>query len=405
MKQVKLKIMLSFTGILLGVVMLVSASYAWFTVSVTPEIQRLVITVTPSGKEVPFELSIDYAQKNYNQEEATWVTELHLDQLVENYTLRPISTVDGIHWYLPKFSADGNVNGFWQLPNNRMSVWANNPDPQDNYMVYADVYVRTRNTDAAQEMILSNPISKPGAGEQHYANYVLWDPVWTDEGTLKTNDAMASVRIGFLYTPLEEAVNAEGVKTVTEGSSGSFYIYEPNADMRSSDFEEYAAATGYSEMAEQIYVLEQEDVSNKVNQYAGTFADHNRYYATKAPKYISATEYQLVNVAQTLGERLIVQKTSSWNQQALDALNGAKLTSKAIGSIGDFCSVNSGTGALTPVATTSREAMTTVHHETIQKMRIFIWIEGQDIDCWNQIAGGNIYANLEFMGRATGSTQ
>jgi len=89
----------------------------------------------------------------------------------------------------------------------------------------------------------------------------------------------------------------------------------------------------------------------------------------------------------------------------LAALNGAKPTSRAIGNIGDFCSVDLGTGELTPVATTSREAMTTVHHETIQKMRIFIWIEGQDIDCWNQIAGGNIYANLEFMGRAAGSTQ
>ena len=35
----------------------------------------------------------------------------------------------------------------------------------------------------------------------------------------------------------------------------------------------------------------------------------------------------------------------------------------------------------------------------ITKMRVYMWIEGQDVDCWNQIASGRVYANLEFYGR------
>lgn len=399
MKQLKLKIMMACAGILLGVIMLASASYAWLTVSVTPEIQRLVISVTPSGQEYPFELSIDYGEKlKANQaDQATWTTELHLDDVVKNYTLQPISTVDGIHWYLPKYSADGNVKGFWEAD---LAKCANKANSSDNYLVYVDVWVRTRDKDP-QEMLLSNPVSTT-AGEEYYANYVLWNPKWdADTGQWLQNDAMTTVRIGFMYTPLDEKGNPAG--------SSSFSIYEPNGNMRSSRFAEYLATLKTDTSIDEE---ELDQLTGRIYSYTGgtnytakqydeTFTD--QYYSTLAPKYVSDGVYELVDVTQLLKNNLIVQTKSSWNTARLSP--SAKINSDAIGTIGNFCRVEvdesgKATGTLTPIDTNGRREMTTVTKGTIQKMRIYIWLEGQDIDCWNQTADGNIYANLEFLGRA-----
>lgn len=407
MKQLKFKIVMSVAGILLGITMIASASYAWLTVSVTPEIQRLVITVTPSGKEVPFEFSINYDDVGFNEEAATWTTELHLNEQDQNgkpkkYTLQPISTIDGTHWYLPKYSADGNVKGFWQLPNDRMSAWANKPNTKDNYLYYVDVYVRTRNKDKAQEMIISNPIiNNLSAGEHHFASYVLWDPEWVENAdgttTIKDNDAMASVRVGFQYTTLD----TDGK---TEKSTGPFFIYEPNADMRSQDFMAFLnGQAGASQMQDQIYVYNgTEKEADIVKEYQDNYKE-GEYYPTYVPKYDSTApeKYKLVNVNTELGNRLVAQEKSSWDTSKL--VQGQTPTSDAIktGTIGELCIVEG--GELKPTATTSRKELTTVTHGTIQKMRLFIWIEGQDIDCWNQVADGNLYVNLEFMGRGGAS--
>lgn len=32
------------------------------------------------------------------------------------------------------------------------------------------------------------------------------------------------------------------------------------------------------------------------------------------------------------------------------------------------------------------------------KIRLFVWVEGQDVDCWNDIAAGSVQINLEFAG-------
>lgn len=403
MKQLKMKIIMSITGILLAVTMIASASYAWLTISVTPEIQRITITVTPNGKEVPFELSIDYDDVKYVEEDATWMTELHLDVEMADYNLRPISTVDGKHWYLPKFSADGNVIDFREVPLDKVANKTKTQEAEtaaENYLVYADVYVRTRNRDKNQDMILSNPVLKNiSAGENHFGNYVLWEPEWVD-GKLVDNDAMASVRIGFQYTDL----NADG--TEKSGQPDNFYIFEPNADMRSTDFGQYLKdtvniANGVEEMTDQIYVKKNaSDTQHQVGQYAANFANNKQYYATWAPKYVSAGSCELVNVASVLGQRLVVQETSSW----MDGLQeNQTITSRSIKHIGTLHHAGAGDSFTNIPDTSSREELTTVEYGTIQKMRIFIWIEGQDIDCWNQVAGGNIYANFEVMGRAAGS--
>ena len=75
-----------------------------------------------------------------------------------------------------------------------------------------------------------------------------------------------------------------------------------------------------------------------------------------------------------------------------------KTTSKNIEKIGSLCKITESV-KLQEEDTTARKEFTTVSYNSIQKMRIYVWIEGQDVDCWNHIADGNLYLNLEFMGR------
>lgn len=387
MKHIRMKLWMSVSGVLLGVVMIMSASYAWFTISTTPELKRIEISVTPSGKEVPFELSLDYADVEYKQDEATWTTVLHLTDEDVNYKLKPVSTVDGINWYLPKFSAKGDVTGFWQLPNNEMAKWANKSGTDDNYLYYVDVYVRTRNQDKAQEMVLSNPINVTDS-EQYFANYVLWDPVWDNENQKWIeNDAMASVRVGFQYTTLDAEGNSVNV--------GPFFIYEPNADMRSDDFTKYLnGVTGANQMADQTYIYNNGN-PEKVKSYT---SKSTGYYPTYVPKK-DGDGYQMVAVHEELGNRLVAQNTSSWKLDSFKT--DEKVTSKNIETIGSLCKITqSGSNLnLQQEDALTRKEFTTVSFNSIQKMRIYVWIEGQDVDCWNHIANGNLYVNLEFMGR------
>lgn len=380
MKKVSLKLIVSISGILLAVTMLLGASYAWLTVSVTPEVRGLVIQIVPTGKEVPFELSIDY---DTAKENATWTTQLHLTDLIKNYTLRPISTADGEHWYLPRYNARGDINGFWEVD---LADCANRANTEDNYLVYTDVWVRTRNEHTPQDMLLSYPISKVGDTENYYGSYVLWEPTWDEEGKLQQNDAMASLRIGFRF--MEED---------TQGSSlGKFYVYEPNADMRSDDFGETLQVEPHSQMGELTYIYTDPNFKNLVNKYQTSYTE-GTYYSTLVPQYkADAPEgWTLVDLREQLGSRLITQKTSSWAEDTLK--NGQKITSRNIDTIGKFGTFQAD-GSFAELAPVNGEALTTVTYGKVQKMRVYIWLEGQDIDCWNQIVEGNIYANLEFMG-------
>lgn len=387
MRRINSKLIMSVCGILLGVTMLVTASYAWLTVSVKPELRGLVIQIIPNGKEIPFEFSINY--DGTDPDSATWTTELHLDELTEEMVLRPISTVDGVNWYLPRYSAAGDVNGFWKADLD----YCANADPDSNYLVYADVWVRTRNENLDQEMVLSKPSLKQGGGynimasEKFYGSYALWEPMKKD-GAWVENDAMASLRVGLLFT--EEGSN----------SGSGFYIYEPNADMRSTDFVSWLAGTPDADQMKDLeYTYTQEDsgqAANIVEEYETRYKPEDKpgkYYPTWVPKSTGGDNWTLVNVNETLGNRVIAQKTSKWN---MDKLTENNLDSEAIGTIGALCKVKAD-GSLEEMATSN--TMTTVEYETIQKMRIFIWLEGQDVDCWNQIAEGNLYVNLEFMGR------
>lgn len=427
MNQIKMKLILSLSGILLGLTMIAGASYAWFSISVKPEVRSLTIQMTPMNDQRPFDLSIDYGEKGAD---ATWTNELILENYFAEDTankkdygfLRPISTADGEHWYLPVYDSKGDVSGFREVPlaqvaNQMYSTDEAGSEDHSNYLMYVDFWVRNRQG-SNYDLLLNNPNSVAGS-EQYYGSYVLWTPEedstgkWIKSGSgsstkLQGNDAMASTRVGF--TMLQD-INKNGTAT---NCTEDFFIYEPNGDMRSQALVDYLKSTTIkengkspSEMGTLKYIYS--GSSNiTVAGYESTYlTNKDKFFTTMVPRK-TANGWELVDIKSVLGNRIVSQKTSSWNEEKLAAMeNDTRITSKAldlngIGALGVTGAADAaGVTAWSATTTANRTEITSINGGEIKKIRMFIWLEGQDIDCWNQIADGNIFVNLEFFGRAS----
>lgn len=417
MEQLKLKIALAFGGILTGIALISTAAYAWFTISTSPEVTGITISIVPTGKEYPIEVSLN---------QTDWTTELHMDNIVEQYgPLRPITTFDGEHWYLPYYDIRGNVDEFHEV---ELSEVANRLKGKDgfeepfNYLIYFDIWVRTRDRGTNYDMRLSNPAGNVGDDEKYYGTFVLWDPQKSaKEDEVPGNDAMACTRIGIQMLGTDDE------------TTSPFYIYEPNSEMRSSYFktvrdsliaedndltDEEFDALKYIATSLENKTSTLPDGSTKtdlkidqtlsINDYITNYltnAENSTYVQTMVPRFVSdkTADADAVYALQTLEKGpnnvggksvfLITQGNSSWSQAYLDSWKAGAATAQSVNS--------RNVGTIGQLDTTPTIQTLTCGQE--YKMRIYVWLEGQDIDCWNQITEGNLYVNLEFLGEeATG---
>lgn len=389
--QMAAKLAVAGIGLMLAVVLLAVGTFAWFTVNTRAEVNGITVSFVNDGTQWPFEFSMDYREKGYDEAAATWAKEINISELFEEeYKLRPISTSDLVHWYGAKYDANGNVAAFQEVP---LQTIANQKEPAEgervgtNCVIYVDVWVRTRDPNTNYDLKLNNPgldtdgkTLKLDEGETNFGTYVLWTPVWTPDEDSKTggqysaasaNDAMASIRVGF-------SVSDQDGRDI-ENEQFRNCIFEPNADLHN----------GLGEKAENeaLRYLTGTTGSEVVKDHAAPdkqFYQDKQFYETYVPQFRSDHESYTMTVQQT-----IQQSASSWNEEKLRELNIGELDSTCIGAIGTI------QGDATIASNVERGKP--------RMIRIYFWLEGQDVDCWNQIKGGSLYANLEFRGDAAAS--
>ena len=94
MQKFKIKIFLAGLSLLIALVMLVTASVAWFTISTAPEISGIQVGIY--GKRTLL-LSDDGEE---------FVQYLDLSQKFKDLApLHPVSTVDGLNWFIPTYNS------------------------------------------------------------------------------------------------------------------------------------------------------------------------------------------------------------------------------------------------------------------------------------------------------------
>lgn len=293
--------------------LLVAATYTWFSLSKTPRVNDMDLYVSsPSGLEI--------AQK-FDAPDEDWGQSISFAEIVsETSPLKPCtwSDRDG-RFYAPEYGLDGRMTGSWRPLSDSENA---NMDGEQGYYTMGTVYARSK---TAVTVSLSEAVPMED-GTEGAGTYLIGTPVWNSDTVLHDNGgsgAEYAARIGLRVTPLDGEGNTAG--------ASAFYIYEPNSDRH------VEGDAGYRE-TKNIY------------------GDGGLVPA----------------------DRLITQTTSAWTEVSPVQRNVVFRT------MGRF--------------TSDTKLFALKAGETV-RIDLYIWLEGQDADCTNQIGEeARIFANIQFAG-------
>lgn len=203
-------------------VLLTVATYTWFTISRTPKVSDLGLSVNaPSG----LELSADPLA-------AEWTQRLDFAEITgETAPLRPVTWSEREQrFYAATYGLDGRITGRWEPLSDSRNANKNNTD---GYYVMGTFYARSdQNATVRLSPALEVEEGRKGAG-----TFLVGTPIWDSDRVIHNNGgsgAEMAVRIGLKLqkTDLNGNITAE---------DPVFYIYEPNADLHLDGEENYIA--------------------------------------------------------------------------------------------------------------------------------------------------------------------
>lgn len=447
MNKIKTKLIASLLSVLVAAAMIVVSSYAWLTISSEPEVGGLKIQIGSSNSIM---LAADVAVKNGDGTVSHYPGKFASHLNFSNYdsydylstlgSLTPISTYDGLHWVQADFYSDsdpevqqglalpGQMKPYAQLPVDKSLQYANLTEAQKGgstkgCYVYLDFWVvsparncelriSTSNESNTGSFVIGQMILTPNADG---TGYVLADGNYT---------AAASVRLGFLTN-------------------------QENADYK--DVQHYLGSDNYSESYTHLFGRFQEP-GETPNQYSAITNRFTIYEPNGNLHTNGKSHYQITQPLQVQGgtiapadisDRLTVQLENRWkmdetNEQTMlareffvatygmqekyntvDALANYFYNRHLQGVYAPYVEkgyfVNS-TKALYDEAdangivpedsvalhiadrATDEIVITKLQKNVPQRIRMFVWLEGQDADCVNFGSLSSFLINLEFAG-------
>lgn len=296
-------------------VLLVSASYTWFSLSQTPRVSDMALYI---NARTGVELSM-----NPNAPDEAWGQEIRfLDLVSEDVPLRPVTWSEKQQCFLAMgYGSDGRMTG--ELVPLTDEAHANRTDGEGYYAV-GTFYVRT---DENCIVSLAKAV-EVNEGENGAGTYVIGAPVWDEELVLHHNGgkgAELAIRIGFLLTKISPEVQGEETDSV-------FIIYEPNTDSH---------------------------IDGQIGNIQTVSVDGTN----------------------SLSDNMIHQTTSMWLEA--DPVQ-RQVTIKRLGSF------------------TTDTKLLSIKAGEMYQVKLYVWLEGQDVDCTNRIEDAKIIANIQFSTEYTG---
>jgi len=440
----KKKMFIAGMSLAVALVLLATASFAWVTISTSPEVKGMDLALytdrtlllapgdgtgtAPDSDEFKQYISLSSAFKGMA-------------------SLRPVSTADGINWFLPAYDTEsgdlGQIEDFIlddTLQYANVSVLDAGGDPltgealleaqSRGYYVYTDFWMKTEEDGAKVRLSIPHTYADTtarhsGTGEEPglnteeiqkavYGTYVLGEPELDESDVTKlkarNEEPETALRVGFLIyqdtetlKPVTEGIGANGVPE--EDVQLPFMIYEPNADKR-------AAGT-----AQELLIPDKEGNTTAIRDdyVAGssfTQLEEGKYYATQP---IAKDEDGGITLQTVSAENMIVQMASAWDTASvIKTMNGQwgntvkKPNSNDVETFGEFIDMDGYDADVnTPILLSSvaeetgnagSNIIVELDKETPIRVRLFVWLEGQDVDCWNDIAAGTFRINLELAG-------
>lgn len=293
-------------------VLLVTATYTWFSLSQTPRVSNMEMYVTSS-------VGIELAE-SYDADDEEWGQVLDFQNIIgEETVLQPASWSDSQKSFVTAYyGKDGRtIQNRYILLSDEQNA---NRNDEHAYYVKGSFYARS---DTAVSVSLGEAV-EVNEGVNTAGTYVIGTPIWNDQSILHEDGgsgAETAIRLGIRISPVDEF-------TGREFGESEFYIYEPNYDVHIDEN------------------IEGETITETVD--GGVYED---------------VAYVIYQTASTWSEAYPVQKD---------------VTVKSLGEfIGDTY-------------------LFSLDAESMVKIDLYIWLEGQDVDCTNLINEAQIIANLQL---------
>lgn len=421
-RQYHIKILASALLIVLSLSMLVMVTFAWYVMSTAPEVSGMQIKIGSDTIRVAPDCKDESGQHYPGAFQG--VLETDTKAIPEDFWgLIPVSTADGKHWFSATYESlenggDQKTDEYLEDTTLSSANLTARPKSGGNYL-YLDFWVV-----APKDYDLRVSTATQGSGQS--GSYVkVFPQVKMDAARNYSLDetqrqAESSLRIGFLVN--EDVVSGESYKNSTNHDSAykilkgeyqkpgealptsqtSFTIYEPNCDWH-ADTESnghYNQTLPLAWKGGKVQPVTLESVQTKLAaQTSATWTRTDDGTQTKLSQALQTAMLEAkvtkrgVTDAQSAGEYLL-------NQHLKGQLSGYITSGQFIentGTLKDGTSLTDMTDMDKAGATTDA-VIVSLKKNVPQRIRMFVWLEGQDIDCTNEAALKTLLLNLELAG-------
>ena len=420
-RQYHIKILASALLIVLSLSMLVMVTFAWYVMSTAPEVSGMQIKIGSDTIRVAPDCK-DASGQHYPGA-FQGVLETDTNAIPEDFWgLIPVSTADGKHWFSATYESleNGGDQKEEYLEDTTLSS-ANltaRPKSGGNYL-YLDFWVV-----APKDYDLRVSTATQGSGQS--GSYVkVFPQVKKDTAGNYSLDetqrqAESSLRIGFLVN--EDAVSGESYKKSTNYDSAykilkgeyqkpgealptsqtSFTIYEPNcdwhADTKFSGLYKETQPLALVGGKPQPVTLETYNGTKLAAQTSATWTLSDNGTETKLAQALQTalleakTTNRSVTNAQSAGEYLL-------NQYLKGQLSGYITSGQFVKSTRDLQDgVRVDEEIIEKFGAADDAVIVSLKKNVPQRIRMFVWLEGRDIDCTNEAALKTLLLNLELAG-------
>lgn len=302
----------AYLWLLIGMLaLLVTASFAWFSVSNTPKVSDMALYVNANQGLL--------IADHYDAPEEEWGSHLAFPDLISTTSpLKPVSWSESEECFKGiKYGFDGRQTNRWRTLSDAENA---NTTGDNQYYVYSTFYAKT---DTACTVSLADAVERSD-GQAGAGTYVIGTPRWNELSYSHEdagNGAERAIRIGFRVV----RVDPESGRPI---ESSVFYIYEPNCNSHNDGYSEYL----------------------DTNSIDGT--------DTLVPP-----------------ERLITQTASGWREA------NPVQRDNTVKKLGEF---------------TTDTDMFHLNVGEMAQIVMYIWVEGQDLDCYGFSDVSQLSANIQL---------
>lgn len=421
-RQYHIKILASALLIVLSLSMLVMVTFAWYVMSTAPEVSGMQIKIGSDTIRVAPDCKDESGQHYPGAFQG--VLETDNKAIPENFWgLIPVSTADGKHWFSATYESlenGGDQKEEYQVDTTLQSAnQVGRPESGGNYL-YLDFWVV-----APKDYDLRVSTATQGSGQSGSYVKVFPQVKMDDAGNYSLDEtqrqAESSLRIGFLVNEdrvsgesYENSTNYDSAYKILKGeyqkpgealptSQTSFTIYEPNCDWHAD-----TQFSGQYKETQPLALVDGKPQPVKLETYDGT-----KLAAQTSATWTLADDGKQTKLAQALQTALLDAKTTDrsitngqsageylLNQYLKGQLSGYITSGQFVKSTSDLQDGTSVTDMtdMDKVGATTDAVIVSLKKNVPQRIRMFVWLEGQDIDCTNEAALKTLLLNLELAG-------